>query len=162
MFDQWIRKCLEKPTVHGPLLKVAHFTNKHMVLVAVSWKYGQNLPWRLRLSSFPLSLASCSFFSWDATGDESNDGQSTWSQRNQNIIKSDLCSNVHLLYGYNSTRALIGCWAGIIRDLKHHDGSHHDGIPEANFLFRSCVETEQLIAICRRLHVGDATFTVLT
>ena len=29
-----------------------------------------------------------------------------------------------------------------IRDLKHHDGSHDDGIPEANFLFRSCAETE--------------------
>ena len=29
-----------------------------------------------------------------------------------------------------------------IRDLKHHDGSHDDGIPEANFLFRSCAGTE--------------------
>ena len=29
-----------------------------------------------------------------------------------------------------------------IRDLKHHDGSHDDGIPEAHFLFRSCAETE--------------------
>ena len=28
------------------------------------------------------------------------------------------------------------------RDLKHHDGSHDDGIPEANFLFWSCAETE--------------------
>ena len=28
------------------------------------------------------------------------------------------------------------------RDLKHHDGSYDDGIPEANFLFRSCAETE--------------------
>ena len=28
------------------------------------------------------------------------------------------------------------------RDLKHHDGSHDDGIPEANFLLRSCAETE--------------------
>ena len=31
---------------------------------------------------------------------------------------------------------------GITRDLKHHDGSHDDGIPEANFLLRSCAETE--------------------
>ena len=30
----------------------------------------------------------------------------------------------------------------INRDLKHHDGSHDDGIPEAHFLFRSCAETE--------------------
>ena len=30
----------------------------------------------------------------------------------------------------------------INRDLKHHDGSHDDGIPEANCLFRSCAETE--------------------
>ena len=30
----------------------------------------------------------------------------------------------------------------VARDLKHHDGSHDDGIPEANFLFRSCAETE--------------------
>ena len=28
------------------------------------------------------------------------------------------------------------------RDVKHHDGSHDDGILEANFLFRSCAETE--------------------
>ena len=33
--------------------------------------------------------------------------------------------------------------AGIdVRDLKHHDGSHDDCIPEANFLLRSCAETE--------------------
>ena len=31
---------------------------------------------------------------------------------------------------------------GHIRDLKHNDGSHDDGIPEAHFLFRSCAETE--------------------
>ena len=37
---------------------------------------------------------------------------------------------------------LSGGVAAIIRDLKHHDGSHDDGIPEANFLFRSCAETE--------------------
>ena len=30
----------------------------------------------------------------------------------------------------------------VSRDLKHHDGSHDDGIPEANFLLRSCAETE--------------------
>ena len=29
-----------------------------------------------------------------------------------------------------------------IRDLKHHDGSHDDGISEAHFLFRSGAETE--------------------
>ena len=29
-----------------------------------------------------------------------------------------------------------------IRDHKHHDGSHDDGIPDANFLFQSYVEAE--------------------
>ena len=38
-----------------------------------------------------------------------------------------------------------------IRDLKHHDGRHDDGIPEVYFPFRSCAEPEKLIAICRNL-----------
>ena len=50
--------------------------------------------------------------------------------------------------------SVVACFS---RDLKHHDG-----LPEANFLLRSCTETEQLITICRRLHVGDATVSVLT
>ena len=49
-----------------------------------------------------------------------------------------------------------------IRDLKHHDGRHDDGIPEADFAFRSCAEPEELIAIRRRPVVDDATFTGLT
>ena len=52
--------------------------------------------------------------------------------------------------------------ADVNRDLKHHDGSHDDGIPEAHFLFQSCAETEYLLAIRHRAHVHDATFTVLT
>jgi len=50
----------------------------------------------------------------------------------------------------------------VIRDLKHQDGSHADGIPEVYFFSQSCAEPEKLIAICRRPDFGDATFTVLT
>jgi len=48
-----------------------------------------------------------------------------------------------------------------IRDLKHQDVSHADGIPEVYFLSQSCAEPEKVIAICCRPDVGDATFTVL-
>ena len=50
----------------------------------------------------------------------------------------------------------------IIRDLKHQDGRHDDGIPEVYFPFRSCAEPEKLTAICRRPVVCDGTFAVLT
>ena len=49
-----------------------------------------------------------------------------------------------------------------IRDLKHQDGRHDDGIPEVYFPFRSCAEPEKLTAIRRRPVVGDGTFAVLT
>ena len=53
-------------------------------------------------------------------------------------------------------RAFLG-----IRDLKHQDGRHDDGIPEVYFPFRSCAEPEKLTAIRRRPVVGDGTFAVL-
>ena len=42
-----------------------------------------------------------------------------------------------------TVKSLLGALRALNnRDLKHHDGSHDDGIPEAHFLFRSCAETE--------------------